>query len=205
MKLKKKKGTSESEKEKYRKGEKGVGEAWEWHVSKASRSFWVIQRWTYFFWISLRGHHRSLSLCHKHFTGAKVVKEKWTWSQFEAISKHFSVTISPHIPLSSDFPPLPSLKPTPPHKHNTPPSNICVYVFVCVCACECVCMCKCPLLPQSLHGWVVAAAQLPATGSSSGSPSLHSLPALKHFCCGCQSQPAFSWGKSSTWGKTCLV
>lgn len=72
-----------------------------------------------------------------------------------------SCNISPPHPHSSFFP-LPPLKPAPLHKRNTP-LNICV--------CVCMCACAIVLFPQSLHGWVVAAAPLPATGSSSGSPS----------------------------------
>lgn len=97
-----------------------------------------------------------------------------------------------HQPSLGVYPPPTSqANPTSQMQHS-PVNHMRATVCVRAHACVCVCVFKCPLLPQSLHGWIVAAAQLPASGSSAGSPSLHSLPALRRFCRGCQSQPACS-------------
>lgn len=89
--------------------------------------------------------------------------EKWLWAPLEeALSQPFLWNvppISPHQLL------LPSHQPSQPCKGNTPPINTRACVRV--------------LSPQSLHGSDVAAAQLPATGPSSVSATLYSLPALR--------------------------
>lgn len=161
------------------------GEDQEWRVSKASQSCMAIPRRTYCFWISLRIHYGSLCSCHKHIMGAER-GEKWVWSQLEAT---LSFNISPHPPPPQTFFFFPSHPSSQPHLTNTTLPHQ-TYVYVCVCASV--------LSPQSLHGWIVAAARLPATGSSSGSPSLHTLSSLRCSSRGYHGQPTPSWGKTSS-------
>ncbi len=80
----------------------------------------------------LRIRHTSLSSCHKHTSWADTTFPL-RCSQLETTLKNVPLSLNffPHIPPQLClFYPLPPLKPTPPHKHNTPPLNM--YVYVCV-------------------------------------------------------------------------
>lgn len=149
----------------------------EWHVSNSSISCLMIhRRQTYCFWISLK----TVLVPHNGYK----ISERWMWSQLEATFEHF---LSTPTHIHSLFSP----------SHFTSTTHTPTHLHICVCVSASI------LFPQSLHGWIVAAAQLPATGWSSSSPSLYSLPSLRSSFLGNQSQPTPSRGKTSilSWKK----